>query len=86
MARGELIAAIAMTEPDAGSELAALRTRATADGEHYRLRGSKTFITNGARAGLVAARIRATPRRRYERQCAGSGDMARRGSAGRRRA
>ncbi len=60
MARGELVAAIAMTEPDAGSELGALRTRATLDGEHYRLRGSKTFITNGVRAGLVclAARTR----------------------------
>ena len=45
MARGERVTAIAMTESVAGSDLAALRTRATVDGDDYRVRGSKTFIT-----------------------------------------
>jgi acyl-CoA dehydrogenase len=53
MARGELLGAIAMTEPHAGSDLQAIRTTARRDGEHYVIDGSKTFITNGARAGLV---------------------------------
>jgi acyl-CoA dehydrogenase len=53
MARGELLGAIAMTEPHAGSDLQAIRTTARREGEHYVLDGSKTFITNGARAGLV---------------------------------
>jgi acyl-CoA dehydrogenase len=56
--RGELIAAIAVTEPDAGSDVAGLRTRAEKYGEGYRLTGSKMFITNGVHADLyfVAAR------------------------------
>lgn len=55
---GELITAIAVTEPDAGSDVAALRTRAVADGDSWVLNGSKTFITNGVLADLyfVAAR------------------------------
>ncbi|WP_177410606.1 acyl-CoA dehydrogenase family protein [Pseudomonas sp. SDI] len=53
MAAGELIGAIAMTEPGAGSDLKAIRTRAVRDGEHYVLSGQKTFITNGVNAGLV---------------------------------
>jgi long-chain-acyl-CoA dehydrogenase len=47
MASGETITAIAMTEPSAGSDLQAIRTRAVADGADYILNGSKTFITNG---------------------------------------
>ncbi len=47
MASGEMISAIAMTEPGAGSDLQAVRTRAVADGDHYIVNGSKTFITNG---------------------------------------
>jgi alkylation response protein AidB-like acyl-CoA dehydrogenase len=50
---GELITALAMTEASGGSDLAALKSRAVADGEDWILNGSKTFITNGACADLV---------------------------------
>ncbi|MBE8520935.1 acyl-CoA dehydrogenase family protein [Amycolatopsis sp. H6(2020)] len=50
---GELIAAIAMTEPDAGSDLMGIRTTAVRDGDAYVLNGQKTFITNGENADLV---------------------------------
>lgn len=50
---GELITAIAMTEPAAGSDIQGTKTSALLDGEHYILNGSKTFITNGQKAGLV---------------------------------
>lgn len=53
MARGELVASIAMTEPGAGSDLTQIKTTARRDGEHYIINGSKTFITNGWHAGLV---------------------------------
>ena len=55
---GELITAVAISEPDAGSDVAALRTRAVRDGAHYVLDGTKMFITNGVHADLlfVAAR------------------------------
>ena len=53
MARGEVIGAIAMTEPGAGSDLKAVRTRAVRDGDDFVLSGQKTFITNGVNAGLV---------------------------------
>ena len=53
MARGELVGAIAMTEPAAGSDLQGIRTTARRDGDHYVVNGSKTFITNGRLAGLV---------------------------------
>jgi acyl-CoA dehydrogenase len=53
LARGESVAAIAMSEPGAGSDLQAIRTSARREGEHYVINGSKTFITNGARADLV---------------------------------
>jgi acyl-CoA dehydrogenase len=53
MARGELIGAIAMTEPEAGSDLRSLSTRAVRDGDCLVLNGSKTFITNGQCADLV---------------------------------
>lgn len=56
--RGEKICAIAVTEPDAGSDVAGLRSTATADGEHFVLNGSKMFITNGVHADVyfVAAK------------------------------
>ena len=53
MIAGEAVGAIAMTEPGAGSDLAALRTRAVRDGDHWVLKGSKIFITNGLHADLV---------------------------------
>jgi acyl-CoA dehydrogenase len=53
MARGELVGAIAMTEPGAGSDLQGVRTRAERQDGHYVLHGSKTYITNGFLAGLV---------------------------------
>jgi acyl-CoA dehydrogenase len=60
MLTGESLAAIAVTEADAGSDVAAIRTRATSDGDGWRLDGSKMFITNGSTADLVfvAARTR----------------------------
>jgi acyl-CoA dehydrogenase len=50
---GELITAIAMTEPNTGSDLAAIRTTAKRDGDHYVIDGSKTFISNGLLCDLV---------------------------------
>src|SRR5258708_36421055 len=50
---GELITAIAMTEPETGSDLQGIKTRAVKQGDHYVLNGSKTFITNGINADLV---------------------------------
>lgn len=59
--RGEKLTAIAVTEPGGGSDVAAIRTRASRDGDHYMLNGAKMFITNGALADLyfVAARVEA---------------------------
>ncbi len=51
--KGDLVAAIAVTEPDAGSDVAALKTFAQKDGDHYILNGSKTFITNGTQADFL---------------------------------
>ncbi len=53
MCRGELVAAIAMTEPGAGSDLAGIRTMAKADGNGYRLNGQKVFISNGQVGNLI---------------------------------
>ena len=53
LASGELIGAIGMTEPGAGSDLQGIRTRAERHGAHYVINGSKIFITNGYLAGLV---------------------------------
>jgi acyl-CoA dehydrogenase len=53
MARGELVGAIAMSEPCTGSDLQSVRTRAQREGDHYRLNGSKTFISNGKLAGVI---------------------------------
>jgi acyl-CoA dehydrogenase len=55
---GEKIAALAITEPSGGSDVAAVRTRAVRDGDHYVVRGSKTFITSGCRADFVVAAVR----------------------------
>lgn len=53
MVSGEVITAIAMTEPSAGSDLQAIRTTAIRDGDNYIINGSKTYITNGQTADLV---------------------------------
>jgi len=60
-ATGELITAIAVTEPDAGSDVAAIRTAARRDGEGWRLNGTKMFITNGAIADLVFVAAKTNP-------------------------
>jgi acyl-CoA dehydrogenase len=56
--RGDKVAALAVTEPGAGSDVAGLRLRARRDGERYVLSGSKTFITSGARADLLVTLAR----------------------------
>jgi long-chain-acyl-CoA dehydrogenase len=55
---GELITAVAMTEPGAGSDLSGIRTSAKHDGDDYLVNGSKTFITNGINADLVITAVR----------------------------
>jgi alkylation response protein AidB-like acyl-CoA dehydrogenase len=61
MAIGELIGAIAMTESGGGSDLKALRTTAIRDGDHYRLNGAKTFISNGATADIIVVVVKTDP-------------------------
>jgi alkylation response protein AidB-like acyl-CoA dehydrogenase len=61
IASGELMTAIAMTEPGTGSDLAGIRATATRDGDHYVLNGSKTFITGGLNADLVLVVARTSP-------------------------
>lgn len=56
--RGELIAALAVTEPGTGSDVAGVRTRARRDGDHYVVDGAKLFITSGARADLLTTLVR----------------------------
>jgi acyl-CoA dehydrogenase len=61
MASGELIGAIGMTEPAAGSDLQGVKTRAVRDGDSYIVNGSKIFITNGYLAELIALVVKTTP-------------------------
>ena len=61
MARGEMIGAIAMTEPAAGSDLQGIKTTAVKHGDHYVLNGSKTFITNGYMCDLVIVVAKTDP-------------------------
>ncbi len=61
LARGELVGAIAMTEPGAGSDLQGIRTRAQLQGDHYVVNGAKTFISNGYLAGLVMLVVKTDP-------------------------
>ena len=61
LATGELVAAIAMTEPGAGSDLQAVRTRAVRHGNGYVLNGAKTFISNGQHANLVVVVAKTDP-------------------------
>lgn len=62
MARGELVGAIAMSEPAAGSDLQGIQTTARRDGDHYVINGSKTFITNGGHASLICLAAKTDPR------------------------
>jgi acyl-CoA dehydrogenase len=64
LARGELVGAIGMTEPGAGSDLQAIRTRAIRLGDQYVIDGSKIFITNGYLAGLIALVVKTDPAER----------------------
>lgn len=58
MAAGEVVSAIAMTEPGTGSDLQNIRTKALREGDEYVVNGSKTFITNGSQADLVIAVVK----------------------------
>jgi alkylation response protein AidB-like acyl-CoA dehydrogenase/predicted NBD/HSP70 family sugar kinase len=62
---GELITAVAMTEPGIGSDLVSMSTTAVRDGEHYVVNGSKTFITNGVNADLVITAVKTDPAERH---------------------
>jgi alkylation response protein AidB-like acyl-CoA dehydrogenase len=61
MASGELRGGLALTEPDAGTDLAAIRTRAVRDGDHYLINGTKTWISNGIEGGCCAVLVRTDP-------------------------
>jgi citronellyl-CoA dehydrogenase len=68
--RGEMVAAIAVTEPDAGSDVAGIRTRAVRDGDEWVINGTKLYITNGTQADWLCLLARTsdlddTPRGRY---------------------
>ena len=63
---GEIITAIAMTEPDAGSDLNGIRTRAEDKGDHFLVNGSKTFITNGIHNDLVIVVCRTDPEQKHK--------------------
>jgi alkylation response protein AidB-like acyl-CoA dehydrogenase len=65
LASGELVAAIAMTEPGIGSDLAAMSTSARREDDHYVVNGSKTFITNGIHADLVILAAKTDPSERH---------------------
>jgi len=65
IASGELITALAMTEPGIGSDLASISTRARRDGNHYVVDGAKTFITNGINADLVIVAVKTDPSERH---------------------
>jgi acyl-CoA dehydrogenase len=64
LASGDLIGAIAMTEPAAGSDLRGVRTRAVREGDVYRINGSKIFITNGGSATLLMLLVKTDPEAR----------------------
>ncbi len=62
MVTGEIVTAIGMTEPNAGSDLASLRTTAVKDGDEYVINGSKVFITNGIHADMVIVCAKTDPK------------------------
>jgi len=61
MASGALRGGLALTEPDAGTDLAAIRTRAVREGDHYVINGTKTWISNGIEGGCCAVLVRTDP-------------------------
>jgi len=63
---GELITAIAMTEPGIGSDLASMTTTAERDGDHYVVNGAKTFITNGINSDLVITAVKTDPTQKHK--------------------
>ena len=65
MVSGDLMGAIAMTEPGAGSDLAGITTTASRDGESFVLKGSKTFITNGINSDLIVTVVKTNPEERH---------------------
>src|SRR3954453_7790377 len=66
IASGELVTAVAMTEPGIGSDLASMRTTAVRDGDHYVVDGSETFITNGINADLIVTAVKTDPTQRHK--------------------
>jgi len=62
MASGELRGALGLTEPDAGTDLAAIRTRAVKEGDHYVVNGTKTWISNGIEGNCCAVLVRTDPK------------------------
>ena len=66
IASGELVTAIAMTEPGIGSDLASMGTTAIRDGDSYVVNGSKTFITNGVNADLVITAVKTDPTQKHK--------------------
>ncbi|WP_028933226.1 acyl-CoA dehydrogenase family protein [Pseudonocardia spinosispora] len=66
IASGELITAIAMTEPGIGSDLASMSTTAIRDGDEYVVNGAKTFITNGVNADLVITAVKTDPSQKHK--------------------
>jgi acyl-CoA dehydrogenase len=61
MVSGDLVGALAMTEPSGGSDVQGIKTRAVRDGNSYRLTGQKTFITNGQHANLIIVAAKTDP-------------------------
>jgi alkylation response protein AidB-like acyl-CoA dehydrogenase len=66
IASGELITAVAMTEPGIGSDLASMTTTAVRDGDSYIVNGSKTFITNGINSDLVIVAVKTDPTQKHK--------------------
>src|ERR671927_161672 len=64
--RGEKIACLGITEPDAGSDVAGIKTRAVRDGDEYVINGSKTYITNGHRADFIVLVTKTDPDAGYD--------------------
>ncbi len=62
MVKGELVGALAMTEPSGGSDVQAIKTKAVKDGNAYRLSGQKTFITNGQHANIILVAAKTNPK------------------------